>query len=73
MTRNQKLWEKFESELVAQENLTLEQKFEILDAMLEEAKALGVIPLKDPLEDIETDIKIARFINALSESFETNS
>lgn len=73
MIRNPKLLKKFEDEFVAKESLSIEQKFKILNAMLEEAKALGVIPLKDPLEDIEVDIKIARFINAIPEPSETDS
>jgi hypothetical protein len=31
--------------------------------MWQEGVLLGVLPLKDPLEDIEVDIRIARILN----------
>jgi len=73
MIKNPKLWKKFEDKFIAEENLTIEQKFKIFDAMFEETKALGIFPLEDPLEDIEVDITIARFINAIPKTFEKNS
>jgi hypothetical protein len=36
----------------------------IFEALYEEAKQLGVFPLKDPLEGIEVDIRLARALNA---------
>ena len=73
MIRDKKLWEKFEIEFTRNENLTIEQKFKILEAMLEEAKSLGVWPPKDPLEGIEVDIKLARAINAIQRTPRENS
>ncbi len=35
----------------------------IFEAMWKKAMLLGVLPLKDPLERIEVDIKIARILN----------
>lgn len=34
--------------------------------MYREAVSLGIIPLKDPLEGVEIDIKIAEVINSVS-------
>jgi hypothetical protein len=45
--------------------LTLKQKLRRYDGMLEEARQLGVIPLKDPLDGIEEDIRRARIFRAL--------
>ena len=73
MIKNKKLWEKFEVEFAKSENLTIEQKLKLLEAMLEEAKSLGVWPPKDPLEDIEVDIKLARALNAIQRSPRENS
>ncbi len=73
MIKDKKLWEKFEVEFTRNENLTIEQKFKILEAMLEEAKSFGVWPPKDPLEGIEVDIKLARAINAIQRTPRENS
>lgn len=35
----------------------------IFEALYEEAKALGCFPLKDPLEGIEVNIRLAKVIN----------
>ena len=37
---NQKLWNRFESELLRKEDLSLEQKYKILNRTLQEAQAL---------------------------------
>ncbi len=37
---NQKLWNRFESELLRKEDLSLEQKYKILNITLQEAQAL---------------------------------
>lgn len=36
-----------------------------MDAMFEEARALKIFPLKDPLEGLETDIRAAKAVNAV--------
>jgi len=63
MIKDQKLWSRFESELLKKEDLSLEQKYRILDAMLQEARDLGVWPPEDPLEGIEVDVNIAKIVN----------
>ena len=73
MIKDKKLWEKFEVEFAKSENLTIEQKFKVLEAMLEEAKSLGVWPPKDLLEGIEVDIKLARAINVIQRTPRENS
>ena len=73
MIKDKKIWQKFEAEFTRNENLTIEQKFKILEAMLEEAKSLGVWPPKDPLEGIEVDIKLAKAINAIQRTPRENS
>ncbi len=35
----------------------------LFEGLYREAKALGALPLKDPLEGIETDIRLARILN----------
>ena len=53
----------FEMELSKKERLSIRSNFRIVEALYEEAVALGVLPLKNPLEGIEVDIRIARVIN----------
>lgn len=42
-----------------------ERNLRILEAMYQEAKSLGVFPLKDPLDGIEADLKLARVLNSV--------
>ncbi|ODS35151.1 MAG: hypothetical protein A7316_04360 [Candidatus Altiarchaeales archaeon WOR_SM1_86-2] len=67
MTNYQKL-QKFERDLVRKEKVDVLRNFRIVDALYKEAVALGAIPLKNPLEGIETDIKIAKVVNHVSKS-----
>lgn len=72
MIKDRKLLEAFERKFQAEDRIDLKTKYKILDALYQEAVHLGVFPLKDPLEGIEVDIRIARVINAVRESFEKN-
>jgi hypothetical protein len=57
---------KFEIEILRNEKLDTRKKFKIVDALYKEAVALGVFPLKDSLEGLEVDIRIAKVINSVS-------
>jgi hypothetical protein len=39
-----------------------------MDALFEEARALRIFPLTDPLEGLDTDIKVAKVINSVRKS-----
>ncbi|MBI2487424.1 MAG: hypothetical protein HYW01_10805 [Deltaproteobacteria bacterium] len=67
ITKHKKV-QKFEKELVKKTKLDVMQNFQIAEALYREAVALGVIPMKDPLEGLEVDIKIARVVNSVSKS-----
>ena len=60
--------EKFEKEWIRSEKVDLHRNFAILDALYEEAVALGVFPPKDPLEGLDVVLKIARVVNSLKET-----
>lgn len=64
MVKNPKLLEKFEQEVVRNNKLSYSEAMKIFEAMWEEAKNLGVLPLKDQMEGIEVDIKIAKVLNS---------
>ena len=53
----------FEENDLKKEKLDYQSALRIFEGMWKEAMLLGVIPLKDPLEGIEVDIRIARILN----------
>ena len=55
----------FENEMIKNNRPDYEKNLAIVEAMLVEAIELGVIPLKDPLDDIQTVVKIAKVINSV--------
>ena len=65
--------EKFEKELIRSEKVDLHRNFAILDALYEEAVALGVFPLQDPLDGFDVDLKIARVVNSVPEAPDKDS
>ena len=65
MVINSNLLRDFEDSLARNEGpIPREKAFKIFSALWEEATHLGIIPLADPLEGIETDIKMARILNS---------
>ncbi len=65
MIKDQTLLEKFEADLIKSTKTDYQRNLKIFEGMLEEALYLKVFPLKDPLEGIEVDIKIAKVINSV--------
>lgn len=65
MIKDIKYWEDFEKKLIADSKPDYLKNLEIFKLMLQHAKAVGAIPLKNPLEGIEIDIKIAKMLNNL--------
>ncbi|HDH10970.1 MAG TPA: hypothetical protein ENG83_01980 [Nitrospirae bacterium] len=63
MIKNARILEKFEKELIENEKPDYLRALKIFEALWKEGVKTGVLPLKDPLEDIETDIRIARILN----------
>ncbi len=70
MIKNIKEFKKFEDEYIKNEELTLDEKFKIYDEMWLWAKELGIFPLKDSLNGIEKDIKLAKLFKKLQEKYE---
>lgn len=56
---------KLERELIRKEKVDVVRNFQIVEALYNEAFELGIFPLKNPLEGLETDIKIAKVINSI--------
>jgi hypothetical protein len=64
--KNAPLYAKFEAELIKSQAPDLAQNFRIIDALYDEAVELGIFPLKDPLEGLDTTLTIAKVVNSVS-------
>lgn len=53
----------FERAYTASEKPDYLEGLKVFEAMWKEGLLFGVLPLKDPLEDIEVDLRIARILN----------
>ena len=59
----------FEADLARREGRTgLAAVMDQIAALWQEGVALGVLPPSDPLEGIETDIRLARILNSCSKT-----
>ena len=68
MIKNYKKLQEFERKLLKKEKVDIMQNFKIVEALYKEAVALGIFPLKNPLEGLEIDIKIAKVVNSVSKT-----
>ena len=64
MIRNPRLLEALEIDLVRREAASYPRNLRIFETLYLQARRLGVIPLRNPLEDIETDLRLARILRA---------
>lgn len=65
MIKDAALLEDFERNLKRKEKAPYAQNLMILEGMLEEAIHLKILPMKNPLDGIEVDMRIARVINSV--------
>lgn len=63
MLKRNALLEAFERKQVQQSEPDFFKNLRIFEALYQEAKQLGVFPLKDPLEGIDVDIRLAQVLN----------
>ena len=66
MIRNAVLWERFEAEWQRSQKTDLETHLRLIERLIEHARALGAWPPQNPLEGIETDIRLAKAVNTMS-------
>jgi len=64
MIRNASIVRSFEHKLAGQEPADYRRNLRIFEALYSEARSLGVIPLKNVLDGIEADIRLAGVLNA---------
>ena len=55
--------QEFELDFLRKEKADISRNFHIVEALYKEAVTLGIIPLKNPLDGIEVDLKMAKVIN----------
>jgi hypothetical protein len=63
MIRHAELVEDFECRYADEHRLDYSRALALYEAMFEHARRLGVLPSRDPLDGIETDLELARMLN----------
>ena len=63
MIKNHSLVDLLENSLARRDAVDYRRNLEIYTALYREACSLGVLPLKDPLDGIDSDIHLARVMN----------
>jgi hypothetical protein len=66
MLKRTPLLDAFEKEQIRKEPPDYFRNLRVYEALYEEAKRLGILPLADPLEGIDVDIRLARALRALN-------
>ncbi|MCK4595337.1 hypothetical protein KAT73_01030 [candidate division WOR-3 bacterium] len=64
MVKNSKILDELKHNEIKTQRLTYFRALEIFEAMWREALTLGVLPLKDFMEGVEVDIKVAKILNS---------
>lgn len=67
MIKNPELLAELEHQETLKEHLSYQDALALFEAMWQEATTLGTLPLEDPLEDIEVDIRLAQILNNLKD------
>jgi hypothetical protein len=65
MVKNSSRLKEFEDNFIRQNKSEILKNLQLLDSLYKEARALSVFPLREPLEGLEIDIKIAKVINSV--------
>jgi hypothetical protein len=65
MVRDSMRVEELEKSLIKGKSPNYEENLKIFEWMLEEAIFLKVLPLNDPLDGIEIDLKVAKVVNSV--------
>jgi hypothetical protein len=64
MVRDGIAWAEWESRYTASQPVDFRRNMELLEAMYDYARFLGVFPPANALEGLETDIRVAKELNA---------
>ncbi|MBE3124878.1 MAG: hypothetical protein IMZ57_04385 [Acidobacteria bacterium] len=69
MVKNPEKLRAFEDERIRTEKVDVERNFRIVDALYDEARMLGVLPPKYPLEGIEEKVRLAWAIKGIKKTW----
>jgi hypothetical protein len=73
MIKDKIFWETWEAQYIASEPPDFMRNLRLVDAMYEHARAIGVFPLQDPLEGLDTKIRLAKVVNVRTNSGTSSS
>jgi hypothetical protein len=65
MVKNSPRLKEFEENFMRQNKPDILHNFRLLDSLYEEARALSIFPLQEPLSGLDIVIKIAKVINSV--------
>ena len=69
MIKNKHILEELDKQFIlGKGRLSHDKALRLFEAMWIEAKNMGIVPLKDPMEGIDVDIRIARILNSCSKT-----
>ena len=60
------VWRRTEARLQRREHFSYAQARRLFDALYHEARALHVLPSRDPLEGLEADLRLAAALHGLA-------
>ena len=63
MIKNSELIQKMEDDLARSQAPDYFRNLRIMEALYQEARLLGILPLRDPLDGIDVDIRLAAALN----------
>lgn len=66
MIRDVQFWREWEEKGPLREPADFARNLQLYDSMYQLARSLGKFPPADPLEGLDTDIRLARILNARS-------
>ncbi|MBC7260140.1 MAG: hypothetical protein H5T65_12955 [Chloroflexi bacterium] len=66
MIKNRRMVQQFEDARIRREPPDYFRSLLIVEALYEEARALGILPCRDPLDGIEVDIRVAEVMRVHS-------
>ncbi len=64
MIKDRAAWEKWEADYIRRTPVDIAHNLAIVEALYQEARALGIFPLADPLQGLEDKIRFVKAIHA---------
>ena len=68
MIKDRAAWERWEANYIRQTPIDVARNFRIVEALYQEARALGILPRADPLEGFEAKLAFIKAIHASATS-----